>query len=85
MNPMQTGHLAVGHGATLYWEMVGNPAGVPVVHLHAVARFQRAHFLTHVGVLQVDELDPGQAQDRQQLLQRERAPLAAGESHAALP
>jgi proline iminopeptidase len=34
MNPLKTGHLAVGDGATLYWEMVGNPSGVPVVHLH---------------------------------------------------
>lgn len=34
MTPMETGHLAVGYGATIYWEVVGNPSGVPVVHLH---------------------------------------------------
>jgi proline iminopeptidase len=32
--PAEFGRLSVGDGQTVYWETVGNPAGVPVVYLH---------------------------------------------------
>ena len=32
--PYQSGHLDVGDGHSLYWELCGNPAGKPVVFLH---------------------------------------------------
>ncbi len=32
--PYETGHLAVGEGHHLYWELSGNPDGKPVVFLH---------------------------------------------------
>jgi proline iminopeptidase len=32
--PYRTGHLDVGDGHSLYWELCGNPAGKPVVFLH---------------------------------------------------
>ena len=30
----QSGRLVVGAGETLYWEPLGNPAGIPVLYLH---------------------------------------------------
>ena len=32
--PFETGHLDVGDGHSLYWELSGNPEGKPVVFLH---------------------------------------------------
>jgi len=32
--PYETGHLDVGEGHSLYWELSGNPGGKPVVFLH---------------------------------------------------
>jgi proline iminopeptidase len=32
--PYETGHLDVGDGHSLYWELCGNPDGKPVVFLH---------------------------------------------------
>ena len=32
--PYETGHLDVGDGHSLYWELSGNPQGKPVVFLH---------------------------------------------------
>jgi proline iminopeptidase len=32
--PYETGHLDVGDGHSLYWELSGNPGGKPVVFLH---------------------------------------------------
>ena len=32
--PFETGHLDVGDGHSLYWELSGNPDGKPVVFLH---------------------------------------------------
>ena len=34
IEPYQTGHLDVGDGHSLYWELCGNPDGKPVVFLH---------------------------------------------------
>ena len=34
IQPYETGHLDVGEGHSLYWEMCGNPKGKPVVFLH---------------------------------------------------
>ena len=34
IEPYETGHLDVGDGHTLYWELSGNPNGKPVVFLH---------------------------------------------------
>lgn len=34
IEPYATGHLDVGNGQLLYWETVGNPAGLPVVFIH---------------------------------------------------
>ncbi|HEX4762080.1 MAG TPA: prolyl aminopeptidase [Sphingomicrobium sp.] len=34
IQPYQTGHLDVGDGHRLYWELCGNPDGKPVVFLH---------------------------------------------------
>jgi proline iminopeptidase len=34
IEPFLHGHLAVGHGHEIYWEVCGNPAGKPVVFLH---------------------------------------------------
>ena len=34
IQPYQTGHLDVGDGHSLYWELSGNPDGKPVVFLH---------------------------------------------------
>lgn len=34
VEPHDSGHLGVSDGNSLYWETVGNPAGVPVVYLH---------------------------------------------------
>ena len=34
IEPYETGHLNVGDGHTLYWELSGNPNGKPVVFLH---------------------------------------------------
>jgi proline iminopeptidase len=34
IEPYQTGHLDVGDGHSLYWELSGNPEGKPVVFLH---------------------------------------------------
>ena len=34
VEPYETGILDVGDGHRLYWEAVGNPAGVPAVFLH---------------------------------------------------
>jgi proline iminopeptidase len=33
-DPYETGHLDVGEGHSLYWELSGNPTGKPVVFLH---------------------------------------------------
>ena len=32
--PYESGHLDVGDGHSLYWELSGNPSGKPVVFLH---------------------------------------------------
>jgi len=34
IEPYETGHLDVGDGHSLYWELSGNPNGKPVVFLH---------------------------------------------------
>jgi proline iminopeptidase len=34
IQPYETGHLDVGDGHNLYWELCGNPDGKPVVFLH---------------------------------------------------
>jgi proline iminopeptidase len=34
VEPYDTGWLEVGHGHRMYWEAVGNPAGLPAVYLH---------------------------------------------------
>lgn len=34
IEPYQSGHLDVGDGHSLYWELSGNPEGKPVVFLH---------------------------------------------------
>lgn len=34
VEPYASGTLEVGDGHTLYWETVGNPAGIPAVYLH---------------------------------------------------
>jgi proline iminopeptidase len=34
VDPLESGLLGVGDGHTLYWEAVGNPAGMPAVYLH---------------------------------------------------
>jgi len=34
IEPYKTGHLDVGDGHTLYWELCGNPDGKPLVFLH---------------------------------------------------
>jgi proline iminopeptidase len=34
IEPYETGHLDVGDGHSLYWELCGNPDGKPVVFLH---------------------------------------------------
>jgi proline iminopeptidase len=34
IQPYETGHLGVGDGHDLYWELSGNPNGKPVVFLH---------------------------------------------------
>lgn len=34
IEPYRSGHLAVGHGHSLYWEECGNPSGSPVLFLH---------------------------------------------------
>ncbi len=34
IEPLRSGHLAVGQGHELYWEECGNPKGKPVVFLH---------------------------------------------------
>ena len=34
IQPYRSGHLDVGDGHSLYWELCGNPAGKPVVFLH---------------------------------------------------
>jgi len=34
IQPYESGHLAVGDGHSLYWELSGNPDGKPVVFLH---------------------------------------------------
>ena len=34
IEPYQSGHLDVGDGHSLYWELCGNPQGKPVVFLH---------------------------------------------------
>ncbi|HJU77469.1 MAG TPA: prolyl aminopeptidase, partial [Sphingomicrobium sp.] len=34
IHPYETGHLDVGDGHSLYWELCGNPQGKPVVFLH---------------------------------------------------
>ena len=34
IEPYKSGHLDVGDGHSLYWELCGNPAGKPVVFLH---------------------------------------------------
>jgi proline iminopeptidase len=34
IEPFRSGHLSVGDGHSLYWELVGNPNGKPVVFLH---------------------------------------------------
>jgi proline iminopeptidase len=34
IEPYQSGHLDVGDGHSLYWELCGNPDGKPVVFLH---------------------------------------------------
>jgi proline iminopeptidase len=34
IDPYQSGHLDVGGGHSLYWELCGNPDGKPVVFLH---------------------------------------------------
>ena len=34
IEPYKTGHLDVGDGHSLYWELCGNPDGKPVVFLH---------------------------------------------------
>jgi proline iminopeptidase len=34
IEPYRSGHLAVGDGHDLYWELCGNPSGKPVVFLH---------------------------------------------------
>ena len=34
IQPYETGHLDVGDGHSLYWELCGNPDGKPVVFLH---------------------------------------------------
>ncbi len=34
IEPYETGHLEVGDGHSLYWELCGNPDGKPVVFLH---------------------------------------------------
>ena len=34
IDPYKTGHLDVGDGHSLYWELCGNPEGKPVVFLH---------------------------------------------------
>jgi len=32
--PEESGHLDVGDGSSLYWEVVGGPGGIPAVWLH---------------------------------------------------
>jgi proline iminopeptidase len=49
IEPYETGHLEVGDGHSLYWELCGNPAGKPVVFLHGgpgagVSRDHRRQF-----------------------------------------
>ncbi|MEO6255283.1 MAG: alpha/beta fold hydrolase, partial [Sphingomicrobium sp.] len=34
IEPYKSGHLDVGDGHMLYWELCGNPQGKPVVFLH---------------------------------------------------
>ncbi len=34
VEPHDSGHLDVSDGNSLYWETVGSPTGVPVIHLH---------------------------------------------------
>ena len=34
IEPYETGHLEVGDGHSLYWELCGNPDGKPVAFLH---------------------------------------------------
>jgi proline iminopeptidase len=34
IEPYESGHLAVSDGNSVYWETIGNPAGLPVVYLH---------------------------------------------------
>ena len=34
IEPYKSGHLDVGDGHSLYWELSGNPEGKPVVFLH---------------------------------------------------
>jgi proline iminopeptidase len=34
IEPYESGHLDVGDGHSLYWELCGNPSGKPVVFLH---------------------------------------------------
>lgn len=34
LSPYAHGHLDVGHGHRVYWELCGNPQGLPVVFLH---------------------------------------------------
>jgi len=58
---------------------------LPVVHGDAVARGEIADFAVDVGVLQADEVHAVKAQQRQQLLQRQRAPRPARMADAALP
>src|SRR6266513_5018087 len=58
---------------------------LPVVHGDAMARGEIADFVVDLGVLQADEVDAVKAQQRQQLLQRQRAPRLARMADAALP
>ncbi|MER2225265.1 MAG: prolyl aminopeptidase, partial [Rhodococcus sp. (in: high G+C Gram-positive bacteria)] len=34
VEPYESGLLEVSDGQSLYWETVGNPAGIPVLYLH---------------------------------------------------
>lgn len=34
IEPFATGYLAVGDGNEIYWEVSGNPRGIPALHLH---------------------------------------------------
>ena len=49
IEPVESGHLDVGDGQRIYWEVSGNPAGAPVVFVHgapggATNPLQRRYF-----------------------------------------